>query len=262
MTTEVNSMPAFPAQLPETRQHLVRAEITKLRATRSTWVLGTIAVLFCVLWTVLTALVFGDNLPADQQIENVYQNAQQGYLFALIFGILGMAAEYRHQSVTWSFLLTPRRARVLAAKAAAYGLVAGPILALACTAGTVAAAIGMLAGQGRPLFTVGVVPVLAGSALATVLYTVIGLSLGALLRHQVGAIAVAFVWFYYAEFLLVWYLPAVGRWVPSGAAKALSGWHLETAALLPAWAGGVVMLGYAALLGTAAAAVALRQDVT
>jgi hypothetical protein len=244
-----------------TTQHLVRAELTKLRATRSTWGLGAMAVVFCALWTAVTVLVPSD-LPADAQIENIYQNAQQGYLFALIFGVLGMAAEYRHQTVTWSFLLAPRRARVLAAKAVAYGLIAGPLLALACVAGTVATAIGFLAAQDRPLVTGGVVPVLAGSALATVLYTCLGLGLGALVRSQVGAITIAFVWFYYAEFLLVWFLPAVGRWVPSGAAKALSGWHLETSSLLPAWAGGILMLGYAAVLGMAAIALTLRRDVT
>jgi ABC-2 type transport system permease protein len=245
----------------DTRQHLIRAELTKLRTTRSTWGLGAVAIAFCVLWTVVTALVSSD-LPDDKQIENIYQSAQQGYLFALIFGILGMSAEYRHQTVTWSFLLTPRRGRVLAAKAVAYGLVAGPILALTCVAATVATAIGILVAQDRPLVTGGVLPVLAGAALGTVLYTGLGLGLGALVRNQVGAIVIAFAWFYYAEFLLVWFLPAVGRWVPSGAAKALSGWHLETGSLLPAWAGGMVMLGYAALLGTAAIALTLRRDVT
>lgn len=48
----------------------------------------------------------------------------------------------------------------------------------------------------------------------------------------------------------------------SGAAKALSGWHLDGGALLPAWAGGLLFLAYAAVLGCAAQVLTTRRDVT
>lgn len=240
---------------------LIRAEILKARATRSTWIIGAITLLFCALWTVVTAITDPD-LPAGIRVENVYQNAQQGYLFALILGILAVSSEYRHQTISWSFLVTPRRGRVLTAKLLGLGLVVGAVLALACVLATVAAAVPSLLAQGLPLTTAAVPAVLLGSALSTILYTVLGVAIGALIRNQVAAVAIAFVWFYYAEFLLIWFVPAVGRWVPSGAAKAISGWHLETGTLLPAWAGGAVLLGYTGLLCVAAHGLTLRRDVT
>lgn len=245
---------------------LVRAELLKLRATRSTWVLVVVAVTFCALWTVVTVLTMdgptNTTLTTDERVQNVYQNAQQGYLFALILGVLGITGEHRHQTITWSFLATPRRGRVLAAKLVGYGLVAGLLLALACVAVTVVVGATALAVRGEQVTAPGVPLVLLGSVLSTTLYTVLGVALGALIRSQVAAIAVAFAWFYYAEFLLVWFLPDVGQWVPSGAAKALSGWHLDGGALLPAWAGGLLFVAYATVLAGAAQVFTSRRDVT
>ena len=50
----------------------------------------------------------------------------------LVAGILGMTSEYRYQTVTPTFLVTPRRGRVLTAKLvvhAAFGLVIGVVCA-------------------------------------------------------------------------------------------------------------------------------------
>lgn len=81
---------------------------------------------------------------------------------------------------------------------------------------------------------------------------------------QVAAVVVAFGWFYHAEWFLVMLLPAVGRWTPTGAAKAVSGWTpIDLAGpLLPMWAGGLVFLGYTVVAAAVAAGVSVRRDVT
>ena len=84
--------------------------------------------------------------------------------------------------------------------------------------------------------------------------------------NEFAAVVVAFVWFFYAEWLLVSVVPAVGRWTPTGAAKAFSGWTRDAMPvagnLLPMWAGGLLFLAYAVAAGALALATTVRRDVT
>ena len=61
---------------------LVRAELDKLRSIRSTWVLAALAVLSCLVFTVIAVTVWDTDaqaaaLPADQRLVNIYLMAQQ-----------------------------------------------------------------------------------------------------------------------------------------------------------------------------------------
>ncbi|HEY0447666.1 ABC transporter permease subunit [Actinophytocola sp.] len=232
------------------------------RSTRSVWALAGVAVLACAGWTVADVLAFMTG-PDAGQVESAYSMAQQGYLFAMIMGVLVVAGEYRHQTITWALLVTPRRERVIAGKLVACGVL-GLLTGLAAVVVTVPVAALLLAGAGYPAWAPGVPVALAGSVLSTLLWTMFGGALGALLRNQVAAIVVAFGWFFYAEWALVALVPAVGRWTPTGAAKAVSGWTPVDVAgpLLPMWAGGLVFLGYTAAAAAVATAVSVRRDVT
>jgi ABC-2 type transport system permease protein len=233
---------------------LVRAEWVKIRSLRSSWILALCAIAFCVFWTVLAVFV----LKSPDRLASVYQMAQQSYLFLMIFGILGMTGEYRHQTVTWAFLAAPVRVRVLAAKAVAYGLVGLAMAVLSALATTITA----VATLHQPVFDANVPIILVGCIASNTLYTLLGLAIGALVRNQIVAVSVAFGWFYYAEFLLVFFLPAIGKWVPSGAAKAVIGWHLPGVDLLPQWAGAGLFLGYVGVIALLASLITLRRDVT
>ena len=61
-------------------------------------------------------------LDTAQAIRTVYASSafQGSYIFAMILGITGMTGEYRYQTITPTFLATPRRARVVLAKMAAH----------------------------------------------------------------------------------------------------------------------------------------------
>lgn len=244
---------------------LVRAELLKARSTRTPWILAAAAVAICAVWAVVSVLTLdGENnagLSLDQRVQNVFGMAQEGYLFVLILGILGMAGEHRHRTVGWSFLVAPQRDRVMAAKLVAYALI-GLVVGVAAAAVTVAVAIPLLAAVDKPVTAPGVSFILLGSVLSTVLYAVLGVSLGALIRSQVAGVAAAVIWFYYAEYMLVWLLPEVGRWVPGGAANALSDSQVSGGELLPIWAGGLLFLGYGLAVALAANAFTVRRDVT
>lgn len=245
---------------------LVGAELDKLRTIRGTWALAALAVLTCLVFTVVAVTVWDTDaqaavLPADQRLVNIYLMAQQGYVFVLLLGVLGMTGEYRHQTITWAYLTTPVRTRVLVAKAVAH-LGAGALIGLAGAAATVVGAAVMLSAAGRDAFAAPVPAVLAGCVLSTAAYTLLGLAIGALVRNQPAALAVAYLWFFYAEWLLVVFLPDIGRWLPSGAAKAMVGWQQSGIDLLPAWAGAALLLGYVVAIAAVAQLVTLRRDVT
>src|SRR5207249_11571983 len=92
-----------------------------------------------------------------------------------------------------------------------------------------------------------------------------GVALGALVRSQIAAVVGALVWLLVAEQLLVSLIPVIGRWAPGGAAAGLLqlGSSATThGALLPAWAGALVLLVYAVVIGTLASASTPRRDLT
>lgn len=238
---------------------MIAAELYKARSTRSTWWLGAVAVASCVAWAVLAVLLWlGER--TDQEVEAAYSMAGQGYVFAMVVGVLLVAGEYRHRTITWALLVTPRRSRVVVAKLVTCGVV-GLIMGL-----TAAVATGLTVFLATGLFTGGVPLALLGSVLSTALWAVFGGALGALLRNQTAAAVVAFVWFFYAEWFLVAMVPSVGRWTPTGAAKAVSGWTRDTmpvaGELLPMWAGGLVFLAYALVAAGVAVTTTTRRDVT
>ncbi|MEV4381296.1 hypothetical protein [Streptosporangium sp. NPDC049644] len=127
---------------------------------------------------------------------------------------------------------------------------------------TPAAGLVMLGLAGHPAWTPRVPVVLLGSVLSVVLYGLLGVGLGALLRNQVAAVAVALAWFMYADYLLTMPLPGLGRWLPTGAARALGGMNMRGGELLPAWGGGLLFAGYVVVIVLAARALTLRRDIT
>lgn len=238
---------------------MIAAELYKARSTRAVWWLSAVAVGFCVVWAVLdVALWLGER--ADRDVEAAYSMASQGYLFAMVVGVLLVAGEYRHRTITWAVLVTPRRWLVVVAKLVAC-VVVGLIVGL-----TAAVAVSLTVFAATGLFTGGVPPALLGSVLSTALWTVFGGALGALVRHQLATVVAAFVWSFYGEWLLVMLVPAVGRWTPTGAAKAVSGWTRDAMPvagdLLPMWAGGLVFLAYALVAAGLAVLTTTRRDIT
>ncbi len=246
---------------------LIRAEFTKLATTRLIYGVAAVMAAFGVLTVVVGVTAAGQQgnppLSADSLPMLIGGPVTQLPAAALLLGILGMAGEFRHQTVTQTFLVTPDRGRVVAAKLVAYPL-AGIALALVTLAFTAAVAAGWLAAKGitpslpdarHGAALVGVV--LLGAALCGL----VGVGGAALVRNQVAALVGVAVWVLVVEGLLLSLLhaPSLGKWLPSAAAAAITspgGAHLSRLG------GSLLLAGYALALALGGTRLVVRRDIT
>lgn len=243
---------------------LIRAEFTKLRTTRLVYGLAAAMAAFAVL-TVVANISDRQGAPplsADSLPMLVGGPVTLLSGAALLLGILGMAGEFRHQTVTQTFLVTPNRGRVVAAKLVAYPL-AGIALALAILALTAAVAAGWLAAKGimPSLLDARLGRVLVGAVLAAGLCGLVGVGVAALVRNQVAALVGVLVWVVVVEGLLMSLLnaPSLGKWLPSAAAAALTN---PGGAQLSRLAGTLLLAGYALALALIGTRLVVRRDIT
>jgi ABC-2 type transport system permease protein len=246
---------------------LVRAELLKLWTTRTARVLlaltaaGTAALTVAVL--ALSGRPGQPELGEDALAKLVLAPNGPLTLAALVLGVLGMAGEFRHGTATATFLAAPVRGRVVAAKLLA-AAVAGLAMALVAAAVVAAIAVAWLPAKGVDVSAAGagLGPALAGLAAAVSLHAVLGTGLGALLGNQVAAVVVGLLWWQGGvEDLVVGVLrqPGLGRWLPDGAAAALTAPGDGT---LPMWAGGLVLAAYGLTLALLGGRLVVRRDLT
>jgi ABC-type transport system involved in multi-copper enzyme maturation permease subunit len=242
---------------------LTRAELLKLRTTRSTPGLAVgMALAVMVLAAITIAASSRDALDGPDGVRRVLPIAAGiGSIFSLCLGVLGSAGEYRHGTITWPLLAAPRRWPVLLAKVAAHGLAGLAFGAVAVVAVLLVAGPWMAARHAG--FSFGdddVLEVLGGSILACGLTAVIGVALGLLVRHQAIALLIGVGWMLLVDQVVPSAVPEVGRFLPGGAESALTRERVD--GMLPMALGGLVLLGWAALLSAVATVSLRRRDVT
>lgn len=244
----------------------IRAELVKLRTTRTFWWSVAAALAFVPLSVALAITGTGngvvDSLDSTKGFRNVFAAASSGGVIVMLIGLLLMTGEYRFNTVTSTFLITPDRRRVVGAKIAAAGLV-GLAIALVASLLTVAIALPWLSSRHVDLAShvtdIGVV--LLGGIAATVISGMVGVGIGALVTNQTVAVTVTLVWIFVVEAMAVSFAPGAGRWLPGGAAGAMSG-SSTYSNLLPAWAAALVFVGYGIAFAAAGSRFVLRRDVT
>lgn len=239
----------------------LRAELLKIRSTRTTAgiVLGMIGIV--LLFSLLTGLLTkAPDLAAVGDQRDLLGVGDFAGVFSALAGIMAVTSEYRYGTIRPTFVFTPRRTRVLEAKAAA-GVLAGAVFGI--VGGGLGLVIGYacLAGRGIDFVLDGrqVALLLLSTIAAAALWGGIGVGLGAIIRNQVGAIIGLLAWGFVAENLIFGLLPGLGRFGPVHAGDALI--EFSTAHLLAPAAGGIVLVAWAAALSLAGVAVAVRRDV-
>lgn len=242
---------------------LVRTELLKLATTRMVyWFLGALLAIVA-LANIIGALVTpAVDLVGEENQVAFFGAAESGIFFVVLLGVMVLAGEFRHGTITQTLLITPNRWKVLGAK-----LLAGAILGL--TFGVLAEGFSLLTAV--PLLTLRGVDLelgdeamglVAGTLLATTLSAMFGVALAALIRNQVFAIILVFAVFLIVEPLvgglidLKW--PEIPKYFPTAATSAV----IDPGPDVLSRAGGVaVLLAYIGVLAGAGGRFVLSRDV-
>ncbi len=247
--------------------HLVRTELLKLRTTRTFVAAICAAPVVAGLITIAILSAAGkqgnDPLGPNSLLQVMGGPAAVITLIAVLLGVLGMAGEYRHQTITTTFLASPRRRDVVIAKLVAHAL-AGALMGLASLAVSVAIAVPWLRASGVDVHLDGEgARVAVGLIASTALYGSLGVSIGALVRNQTIAASLVLTWLLAVEGIIGDLLrdAAVVRWLPAAAGRALV--HIGPGGdglAVPAAAG--IFAVYIAVFAAAGIRLTVDRDIT
>jgi ABC-2 type transport system permease protein len=247
---------------------VLACEWIKLRAVRSTYWTLLVAVLtpigICALVSVALASAPGPH--AGQNLDPLLPgllSLEYAVLAVGVLGVLTISAEFSTGLIRTTFTAMPHRRAVLAAKAAVLGavtLVAGEVVAFACF-GVVQA---VLSGKhlGVSLSHPGVPGAVLANGVLLFVIAMVGVGLGAIVRHTAGGIAAVVGLIFLPAGLAL--LPApwgarVGRFTVLEAARQVTALHPATNLFAPAWSM-VVLLAWPAAVLLIAAVTITRRD--
>lgn len=263
----------------------VRAELRKFFTTRLWWGMAIAVLVSGAAFAVLFAFFFTSDAVQGPQgavaprtdaaiARAVFTGGLQvGYLLTLAVGVLTIGSEYRHQTITATFLAIPRRGRVMAAKVAAL-LVIGAFYGVLSLAGAVGAGSLVLTSKGvSPYADTSIWRTLALCLLVLGLWAMIGLGAGILIPNQVAAllISVAVAWIVEPVLSLVLALTEWGKsispYLPSRATSAMveatsGGFDGQPVEQLSWWAGALVLTAYAVVMAGLGTWRTLRSDIS
>lgn len=266
-----------------------RSETTKQFTTVMWWILAIVLLAYVGFTAAVIGFAFsasatgalsesGPQVPAEGLPPLLYSAATAvGYVFPLLIGTLMVTSEFRHKTLTPTFLATPRRATVLWAKLAV-GVILGVLYGVIGVVAAVGPSAAFLAGYGldTELTSLDTWAMFGRMLLAYVLWVFIGVGVGALVRNQVGAIVGVLVFTQFLEPVaraVAGFVEGLGdatRYLPGAASDALVGASLFSVAgatgtgtePLEWWVGGLVLLGYAAVFVVLGYLFSWRRDVS
>jgi ABC-type transport system involved in multi-copper enzyme maturation permease subunit len=256
---------------------LLQSEWTKLSSLRSTWILVSLAIGLSIGFSALIALTSGLTHDSwNDEVRNAFDpvlTTNSGSLFGcillIVIGVTAVTSEYSSRMIRTTFIGTPRRLNVFAAKTVVVAL-----LGLAITAISIP---GMFLVS-QPIFghygleTASITDSSTYRILLTVIatqmlnYAVIPFAIAWLLRGAASAITVSigFLWLPWmlGPILPVWAKENVVRFLPDVAANSLSGITKVTSPEYLGQPASIVIIAiWVTGLLAAAALVLTRRDV-
>ena len=266
------------------------SEFEKVFTTRMWWLLALLLVVYVAFlaggfgaflgWAVenpdAAANVGNTQLPPGMQLAPlIYSFASSiGYVFPVLLGALAVTSEFRHKTLTPTFLAEPHRSVVLGAKFTSELIVGAGlgVVAFATSVGTGAAALaafGLETGLGES----DTWALVGRGVLAMALWATIGVGIGSLVPNQVAAIVIVIAFTQFVEPILR--LAAslndvtanIGQFLPGAASDALVGASFYSIASVGAaeslewWQGGLVLLAIGVVATLIGGATTWRRDV-
>lgn len=232
-----------PARFTDT----LASEWAKLFSVRSTYIMLALGLLLSIGMTALVSLAVGstydDWAPADQAAFEPIMFSLVGIIFGgivySVFGVLAVTGEYSSGQIRLTLTATPRRGRVLAAKAlivAAVMVVFGTI----ATVGMFLVGQSVLGSFDMPTTTLAdpdAQRAVFGTGLTGAFFPLIGLALGFLLRSTAGAVTavLAIIWLpeIFGGLLPMWWRENVLSMLPGPAMDSAVLGHILDSPMYP-----------------------------
>lgn len=247
---------------------LIGVELAKVRTTRL-WIGLLVGVVALAGLGAVATLAIADSpegveagltpITDADDVRDLVATGSVAGVFALVLGAVSMTTEHRHRTLSGTFLVTPRRWPIVAAKVAgsgvvgfAFGVVGGLIPLIAVVVDFA------LAGDAVP-FDGSVVVAIAAVGAGSCFSGAMGAAVGASLRSQLIAVLGVLGWALVVESLLGAIVPASVRWFPfTGLTNALT--QTGTDLLSPA-AAALTMAAYLAAALALGIAITMARDV-
>jgi len=265
----------------------VNAEFTKLFTTRLWWVLAIVLFAYIALLSgglagLFGAITTGAIAPSGGNVPHfgalaplIYSFATSvGYVFPVLLGALATTGEFRHQTLTPTFLANPRRGEVLGAKSLTSLLMGAGYGAVALVGSVAAGALALsIAGVDTQLGDSDTWALFGRALIAMALWATIGVGLGVLVPNQAAVIVIILAFTQFVEPLLRLagsfsdLTGTITKFLPGAASDGLVGASFFTistpgSAQLDWWQGGLVLVGYAVVLTVIGWLTTWRRDVT
>jgi len=274
----------------------VRSEVRKVFSTNLWWGMALgMGVLAAAIATGFAALVGVDQGgPANGQgnpfatltvgtaqlIYNAGMVQSLTTLFPLTLGIMLITTEYRHKTITATFLATPNRWMVMASKMAAVAMI-GAVYAAVHVVSSVAggaAILSLVKNQATLLGDSEVQKSLGIAVIAFMVWTMFGFGIGMLIRNQIAAVLVGVGLAFVVQLALTiifqireWY--SAIKWIPGNLTNNMlitsdptAGQSVDPATAAQFfehwWQAALVLLTYAVVLAVAGAFLTTRRDVS
>lgn len=263
----------------------VASELRKFFTTRLWWGMAIAVFVTGAGFALLFALIFTSDAVTGPNAQGVPTTdvdlARQvftggisfGYLLTLAIGIMTIGSEYRHKTVTSTFLAIPKRTRVMTAKVVSLLLIGAGYGVLSLIGSVVTGALVLTAKGHHPFADPSIWRTLALSLLVLGLWALIGLGAGILIPNQVAAllIAIGVAWIVEPILGAVIGLTDWGRsvtpYLPSQATNAMlsttnGGFNGPTVTELSWWGGALVLAAYAAVMAGIGSWLTVRRDIS
>jgi len=236
----------------------LKSEWLKLVSVRTTWgLLGAMVLIEGLAAGLATGLGDVEDLRKGN-VSTFIIGTHLATVFMFTLGALLSTNEYRHGTANSTFVITPRRERVILAKLAV-GLAVGVVGALLYIAVHAGLGLSILSSRGIDVDSDLAVNGYLGVGVGLVLGCLFGVGLGALLRNQVLTIIVGLVLFLLAGTVALFIGNDVGQYFPGEALLALQ--NTPNVDLLSQTDGGFVLAGYCVALGIAGMVLTREREI-